>query len=73
MGEECLPGWFGRRTHNFEGRYDLSAPRITKMETSGYSSSEAMCEFLDAMKAKTYIYDICTRCGKRQRRKDAGI
>jgi len=47
---------------HFEARYDLSAAR--QFEGSVESSASAILSAMDRMRAKTYVRDVCTRCGK---------
>lgn len=47
--------------HKFEARYSFSAPAITKM--GEVWDAEATVKVLNALSAKTYEHDICTRCG----------
>lgn len=49
--------------HQFEARYDESAPDVSSIERLNTTVGGAV-EYLNAMKAKTYVYDICVRCGK---------
>ncbi len=47
----------------FEARYDSELPEGFKL--SSYEGSVAGAQALyDAVKTKTYVHDICTRCGK---------
>lgn len=48
----------------FRPRYDLGAPDIDGVKVRGTDLSA----FLDGMKPKTYIHDICETCGTTVRR-----
>ena len=49
----CPNSYFG--SHKFEPRYDLGPGDISKNET-------LWCA--EALRAKTYVRDVCTKCGK---------
>jgi len=53
--------WF--RGCHFEGRYDLAEYRgkLGRVEVTG----EPLSNVIEATKARTYVHDICTTCGKR--------
>lgn len=57
--ERCPNSWFG--SHKFEPRYDLGEP-----DTSRFVSFKAKSttEFFDGLKSKTYVRDVCVKCGK---------
>lgn len=44
----------------FEARYELSAPGL-KIESY---EGPRLVDVIEASRAKTYVHDICTRCGK---------
>ena len=53
---------------NFEGRYNYSASNPTeaqleKLQLEDVSPLE-LVKVLECFRTKTYLYDICTRCGK---------
>jgi hypothetical protein len=51
-------GWmFGCK---FEPRYDLSAPDVSRFK----KIDGPVAPVLEATKAKTYVCDVCVRCGK---------
>lgn len=52
------------RSCNFKPRYDLSAPHFPRGEFSGRGVG------IDDFKSKTYVGDICVRCGKTVDRND---
>jgi hypothetical protein len=52
------------RSCKFEPRYDLSSPHFPRGEVSGWG----IC--IDDFKSKTYVGDICVRCGKTVDRND---
>lgn len=43
--------------HKFEGRYDTELPEEIKMRC-------ATPAVIEALKHKTYVHDICVKCGK---------
>lgn len=52
--------WLGRLACRFEGRYDVTAAH-------GWGSIKSYGDplpFLEAHRDKTYVRDVCTRCGK---------
>ncbi len=51
--------WFG--ACRFEARYDEGAPDFTRMP--GRIDADA-AQITKLCRPKTYIHDICTRCGK---------
>lgn len=53
--------------HKFKPRYDREPPKeIDTLEGSG--SVRGFLEIIDSLTKETYIYDICVRCGKKERR-----
>lgn len=57
-GDRCPNGLFG--SHRFEARYDLSPPDLSQF-------SEIMrmsVGFAEKLRRKTYVRDVCTKCGK---------
>ena len=48
--------------HKYEARYDFGDSPGLKFEAQGITT-EALQKLLDAYRSKTYIHDICTRCG----------
>lgn len=52
---------------NFEPRYDLSEPDLSRFKTF---KSRNVAEFLDALRKKTYVKDVCITCGKSVMRRD---
>jgi len=50
--------------HRYRPRFDEGEPAISKVEGS---PMEAMA-LIEASKPLTYVYDICTRCGRVIRR-----
>ena len=50
----------------FEPRYDLGVPAGRLTEFTG--SSAAFVAALEASRPKTYVRDICVRCGKTEER-----
>ena len=51
--------------HAFEARYDVR-PDDRGIQVSGMG--RALQRTLDAMQARTYVCDVCVRCGKRVER-----
>lgn len=43
----------------FEPRYDLGPPDLSRFT----SMKNAHPEFFEALKPKTYVHDVCIRCG----------
>lgn len=50
--------WFG---HHFEARYSYGPAGQIKVEATLHGT---LAEILEASKAKTYVHDVCVRCGK---------
>lgn len=48
------------KAHKFEPRYDYGQPLGIEAQNIG---SQVLLDFAEATKSKTYVYDICTRCG----------
>lgn len=60
MSVTCIT-WLG--VHRFEPRYDRGAMdtrSLSGMDIKGYDATMAA---LDGARSKTYIHDICIRCG----------
>lgn len=60
--EKCT-SWFG---HKFVARYDIGEPDLS-MFTS--LKTRDMSGFVESMKPKTYVHDVCVRCGQIVERK----
>lgn len=45
---------------NFEPRYDLSPADISRFESIKGNAAP----LLEALRSKTYVHDICVRCGR---------
>ncbi len=60
--EKCT-SWMG---HKFEARYDMGAPDLSRFIKF---NTENVREFMESMKPKTYVHDICVRCGQIVERK----
>ncbi|WP_159585940.1 hypothetical protein [Chelativorans xinjiangense] len=60
MTDRCerLGKWIGGC--RFEARYDLGPPDLSRFK----SFERATLEFFEIMKPKTYVHDVCVRCGK---------
>jgi len=57
MSDECI-GWWGKKFgHNYEARFDSEMPGSFEITRGSLSA-------LEAMREKTYVKDVCTRCGK---------
>ena len=52
-------GWLFRGC-KFEPRYDLSPADMSRLG----KVSNAQPEHLDKFRTKTYVHDVCVRCGK---------
>lgn len=49
------------RKCKFEARYDISKPDLSQMRNyRGYE----LLELFEKLRSKTYVHDICVRCGK---------
>lgn len=57
-GDRCPNSWFG--AHKFKPRYDLSAPDLS-MFTGSFKADN---ETIEKLRTKTYVRDVCTKCGK---------
>lgn len=55
----CPNSWFG--SHKFEPRYDLSPADVSSFKNISGMGSGA---FLERLRSKTYVRDVCTKCGK---------
>lgn len=60
--KECT-NWKG---HNFEARYDVGEPNFSSFKSLRVDDYPTLIE---AMKPKTYVHDVCTRCGATVERK----
>lgn len=57
--EICPNGLFG--SHKFEARYDLSAADLSPFQSiHGLFAAR----FAQAMRSKTYVRDVCVKCGR---------
>ena len=61
MKDECHPsGLFKSKAHHFEGRYDEEFP----VEIfNGMTKFKGDAETLNEFRKRTYVCDICTKCG----------
>ncbi len=57
-GTRCYNSWFG--AHKFEPRYNLGPSTFTPDRYVGFK----LLELLDRYRLKTYVCDVCIRCGK---------
>jgi hypothetical protein len=57
-GDACPNSWFGR--HKFEARYDIGPPDLSRFVKIDRASEG----FFEALKPKTYVRDVCVKCGK---------
>lgn len=62
MIDRCPNGWFG--SHKFEPRYDLGAADLSPFFTGRVDTFKADAVSIEKMRTKTYVHDICIRCGK---------
>lgn len=53
--------------HKFEARYDLDPP--PGMKLNGAASEEGAVRILEAATKRTYVRDVCVRCGMTIERK----
>ena len=63
MSEACIgKTWLGGgHAHRFEARYDVGVPDTSKCKDLALMSWN---DDPAAYRAKTYVHDVCTRCGK---------
>ena len=54
----CPNSWFG--AHKMEARYDLGPADLSQFATFQARN----VSYMDALRTKTYVRDICVRCGK---------
>lgn len=59
----CITNFWGKPECRFEPRYDLSAADTPGVESirGGVATVQA---WLDGYRAKTYVRDVCVKCGK---------
>lgn len=62
MTDRCPNSWFG--SHKFEPRYDLGAADLSPFFGDRVASFKTSADSIESMRAKTYVRDICIRCGK---------
>jgi hypothetical protein len=55
----CYNSWFG--SHKFEPRYDLGPADVSKFES--ISGGRAV-SFMETLRSKTYVHDVCIKCGE---------
>jgi hypothetical protein len=56
-------GWFFG--HNFKARYTVGSPHdFSGMKMKGYGVAEGAVKMIEASKPKTYVGDVCVRCGE---------
>lgn len=60
MKDQKCDGWFGPRCR-FEARYDKGQTTVTK--AGGQYSAEDIERIINAATPKTYVCDVCVRCG----------
>jgi len=65
MNDRCPNSWFG--SHKFEPRYDLSPANFSGLVGQFNASPAGM----EKMRTKTYVRDVCTKCGKTIEREKA--
>jgi hypothetical protein len=58
VSEWCPTGW--KRPHHFEGRYD-EHPTSFSVKNVYYDN---LAEVRELMVTRTYVRDVCVRCGK---------
>ena len=54
----CPHSWFG--SHQFEARYDLSPADMSAL--ANFKARDP--RYMETLRSKTYVRDICTKCGK---------
>ena len=55
--DKCT-SWMG---HKFQARYDIGAPDLSRFIKF---NTENARDFMESMKPKTYVHDVCVRCGQ---------
>lgn len=58
----CDRGGMWRRACNFQPRYDTVPPNLDTITAPG---AYWVIEFIEAMTRKTYVCDVCVRCGRK--------
>ena len=53
-----------KKGHRFEARYNYGEPRIKSMGESSNITAQELVNIINSTKSKTYIHDICVKCGK---------
>lgn len=60
MTLECRGSWFG--VHKFTPRYDYGAAQgLERIRVEGL---QAIKDIIEAMRPRTYVRDVCERCGE---------
>lgn len=71
MSESMPPrckGLFGRRLCNWEGRYSYKPPQRELPHMRAAGGGLDVAAMVRALGTKTYVRDICTRCGQTKER-----
>jgi hypothetical protein len=55
----CPNSYWG--SHKFEARYDLSPANASAFQTI---QGMNVTRFMETLRTKTYVRDVCTKCGK---------
>lgn len=48
--------------HKFQPRYSTGAPKVGELDVED-ASPAFLLGFVEASKSKTYVHDVCVRCG----------
>lgn len=54
-------GWFGQ--HKFVARYDYGEPHVPEGGIPYSPAVDELGDILERMKSRTYVRDVCVRCG----------
>lgn len=63
----CHQRAWGGPAHQFEARYDVEPPTNIDSVQGG---TAAIAEFMRGMSKRTYVCDVCVRCGMKLYRED---
>lgn len=58
MSDCCPNNWFGM--HKFEARYDLGTADLSQF--ASFKARDP--NYFEPFRSKTYVRDVCTKCGK---------
>lgn len=52
------------KIHRFESRYNYGPSTLSRRNNITAADTDEIFEIIEASRSKTYIYDICVKCGK---------